>query len=381
MKKVMQILSYVVVVALSSAITLALFVPKAEAPSKLEELADLIDRVFIEESNRTEYEDAAAAAMVEALGDRWSYYIPADQYEAHQEQMNNAYVGIGVTILAEEGNGFLITKVTPGAPAEEAGLQAGDYIVGISGQDARNMTTQEAQGLVKGEKETPVTLTILREGEAFDREVTRREVQTPVAVLTMLEEKVGLVTIANFDARCARETIAAIESALEAGAEALIFDVRGNPGGYKDELVEILDYLLPEGPLFRSVDYRGKSSVDESDARCLEIPMAVLVNGDSYSAAEFFAAALAEYEAATVVGTQTSGKGHFQYTYELSDGSAVGLSVGRYTTPKDVNLDGVGITPDLVVEVDEETAFAIYAGTLPAEEDPQVLAALEVLGY
>ena len=140
--------------------------------------------------------------------------------------------------------------------------------------------------------------------------------------------------------------------------------------------MKLLDYLLPEGVLFRSEDYSGKEEVDKSDAKCLEMPMAVLVNEDSYSAAEFFAAAMAEYDWATVVGTQTVGKGYFQVTYMLSDGSAVGLSIGKYTTPEGVSLQEVGIVPEQVVEVDPETYYMIYAGMLPPEEDPQIQAAV-----
>ena len=155
--------------------------------------------------------------------------------------------------------------------------------------------------------------------------------------------------------------------------------MRNNPGGYKHELVRILDYLLPAGPLFRSEDYRGKVDVDESDAACLELPMAVLVNGDSYSAAEFFAAALSEYDAAIVVGEKTTGKGYFQSSFTLEDGSALNLSIGKYTTPNGVSLANVGLTPDVTVEVDEETSFLIYAGTLDPAEDPQIQAAIEIL--
>lgn len=210
--------------------------------------------------------------------------------------------------------------------------------------------------------------------------VTRMQVKTPVAVATLLEDDIGLVTISNFDSRCYDETIAAIEELLAQGAEALIFDVRYNPGGYKSELVEVLDYLLPEGPLFRSEDYQGNISVDKSDASCLDIPMAVLVNGESYSAAEFFAAALREYGVAVIVGEQTCGKGYFQQTYQLSDGSALGLSVGKYSTPNGVWLAEVGgLTPDIQVDVDDETEAAIYAATLDPAEDPQIQAAVEAL--
>ena len=381
MKYVKLILSYVLVALLASMVTMATFGgEEQEAYSKLEELENLIDVYFIGEADKDAMEDAAAAAMVDALGDRWSYYMTAQDYVAYQEQMNNAYVGIGITItLTEDDSGFEVIKVNEGGPADEAGVKAGDLIVEIEGHSTAGMTTSDGRDLVRGEENTQVALTVRRGDENLELSVTRKTVQTPVAEAQMLDDSIGLVSIYNFDERCAQETIASIEGLLDQGAEALIFDVRGNPGGYKKELVKILDYLLPEGPLFRSEDYNGKTFVDESDADCLEIPMAVLVDGDSYSAAEFFAAALDEYDAATVVGTQTCGKGYFQSTFRLKDGSAVGLSIGKYTTPNGVSLAGVGITPEIYVEVDEETAFLIYAGTLDPAEDPQIQAAVEAL--
>ena len=195
----------------------------------------------------------------------------------------------------------------------------------------------------------------------------------------MLDDNIGLVTIENFDDRCAEESIAAIETLLQQGAEKLIFDVRFNPGGFASELVELLDYLLPEGELFRTIRYDGEEYVDTSDTDCLDIPMAVLVNGSSYSAAEFFAAALQEYEAAVVVGEPTVGKGYCQTTYQLSDGSAVSLSIGKYFTPKGISLEAEGITPDVLELVEEEVAAQIYYGTLPPEEDPHIQAAIRVL--
>lgn len=382
MKKLQTVLSYVLVAVVSAAAALFLFggATADDGQTKLEQLADLIEERFIGESDRTQMEDAAAEAMIDSLGDQWSYYIPADEYEAHMETMNNAYVGIGITIMLQEGvTGFEVTRVNEGGPADEAGILPGDLIVGIEGQSVEGMDTQDARNLVRGEEGTQVRLEIRRGVQTLELAVTRRTVQTPVATSKLLSSGIGLVTITNFDARCAEETIAAIEALREEGATALIFDVRNNPGGYKHELVEVLDYLLPEGPLFRSEDYTGKVSVDESDADYLDMPMAVLVNGSSYSAAEFFAAALREYDAAVVVGERTVGKGYFQTTIRLNDGSAVGLSVGKYSTPNGVNLAGVGITPDIPAEVDEETAFAIYAGTQDPETDPQIQRAVEAL--
>lgn len=382
MKRIQQILSYILVAALASVTTLATvsYMNWNDQVSKLDQLSGLIEERFIGEADRTAYEDAAAAAMVNALGDEWSYYIPASQYQSHLETVQNAYVGIGITIVVmEDGTGFEVIKVNAGGPAEEAGMEPGDVIVAIEGTSCEGMTADEAKGIVRGEENTQVNLTIRRGTETIDLSVTRKAVLTPVATGNMLEGNIGLVTIVNFDDRCFDESKAAIEQLLDDGATALIFDVRNNPGGYKHELVKLLDYLLPEGPLFRSEDYRGHTEVDRSDANCLEIPMAVLVNGSSYSAAEFFAAALREYEAAIVVGQQTYGKGYFQTTIRLKDGSAVGLSIGKYTTPNGHSLAGVGITPDVPVEVDEKTDFRIYAGTMDPAQDPQIQAAVEAL--
>lgn len=385
MKKITQILSYVLVAALATVVTLTLTWPAetAVAPqqSKLDQLQALIEECFIGDVDTTAIEDAAADAMVNALGDRWSHYIPASQYGSYQEQMANAYVGIGITIqVKEENQGFVITQVNPNGPAFEVGLLAGDVIVGVEDTDVRGMVMDDVAVMVKGEEGTFVSITVEREGSPLTFSVERRKVLVTVATGTMLEGNIGYVRIVNFDSRCAEETNAIIDELLAEGAQALIFDVRNNPGGYARELVKVLDHLLPECEVFRTVDYAGKESVDYSDANCIgPIPMAVLVNSESYSAAEFFAAALRDYEMAVIVGDKTCGKGYFQYTYPLNDGSAVGLSVGEYFTPKGENLAGVGLTPDYPVEVDEETFMKIYAGTLDPMEDPQILKAIEVL--
>ncbi len=385
MRKFLTVMSYILVAVLATVTTLCVSSmagspAAAQKVDKLDQLADLIEERFIGEADRTAMEDAAAVAMVKSLGDRWSYYIPADQYQAHVETMQNAYVGVGITItVTEDSEGFQVIKVNDGGPADEAGMEPGDIIIAIDGQDVAGITTGEARNLARGKENTQVVLTVRRGMDILDLNVTRKRVLTPVAVPTMLDDHFGLISITNFDDRCAEETIAAIRSLMEQGADALIFDVRFNPGGYKHELVEVLDYLLPEGPLFRSEDYLGNVKVDESDKEFLDIPMAVLINGDSYSAAEFFAAALSEYEAAVIVGEPTTGKGYFQQTFQLADGSAVGLSVGKYTTPKGVSLANVGIIPDVVVEVDEETLWAIYAQTIDPNEDPQIQAAVDAL--
>lgn len=380
-KKVLILVSYLLVAVLASVSTLGLesWMEQSKQP-KLQQLEELILTRFIGEAEQEQLRDAAAEGMIESLDDRWSYYMSAGEFQTHMETANNAYVGIGITITVEEGTeGFSIMVVNENGPAAEAGLQVGDVIIAVEGTSTIGMEASGARDLVRGKEGTQVQITVLRDGQEQTFSVTRREVKTPVAEYEMLEEGIGLVSIVNFDSRCAEETVAAIETLLDQGAKKLIFDVRNNPGGYAKELVKVLDYLLPEGELFRTVDYAGKENVDMSDADCLDIPMAVLVNGDSYSAAEFFAAAMAEYDAAVVVGEKTSGKGHFQYTYELNDGSAVALSVGKYYTPGGVSLEGVGITPDVEVSVTEDQGAMIYYGTLDPREDPQIQAAVEAL--
>ena len=380
MKTFSRILSYTATALVACAVTLFLCAGKTPGVSKLDQVEYLIENRFIGEADMEKAEDAAASAMISSLGDRWSYYLSAQEYADHKEQTENAYVGIGVTITADENEeGFLVIDVQPGGSAHEAGILTGDIIVSAGGETAKGLTVSELRNLIRGPEGTTVELEILRESEILPFRLERRQILTEVVSFQMLDGDIGLIAIRNFDARCAQESIAAIEALREQGATALIFDVRNNPGGYATELVELLDYLLPEGELFRSVDYTGKEKVDYSGASYLDMPIAVVCNQDSYSAAEFFPAAIQEYGAGTVVGTPTCGKGYFQYTYELSDGSAVGLSSGKYFTPNGKSLADVGIQPDVLVEVDKETDLAIYYGTLEPQDDPQIMAAAEVL--
>lgn len=379
-----RILSYVLVALLSVTLTVAvmlgIFAFSSRNTAKLSVLERLITECFIGQVDQTAMEDAAAEAMVQALGDRWSYYIPAEEYQAYQEQMKNAYVGVGITISGQDtAQGILVLEVVAGGPAETAGMQVNDLIVKVDGQSVVGMTTAEIKPLIQGKAGTVVKIGLLRENEEITLDVTRQEIRQVVVKSQMLEDGIGLITIANFNSNCATETLAAIDALREQGAQKLIFDVRNNPGGYADELVKILDYLLPEGKLFTRVDYTGAEHTDMSDANCLEMPMAVLVNGSSYSAAEFFAAALDEYDAAVVVGEKTSGKGYYQSVFRLPDGSAVGLSIGKYYTPNGVSLADAGLTPEEFVEVDAETAALIRAGQLEASQDPQIQAAIQAL--
>ena len=348
--------------------------------AKAAEVQEIIETYFIDDYDEDTLADGAASGMVDATGDEWSYYLSADEVAAYEESMANAYVGVGITITEDaEAGGMRVEEVVSGGPAEEAGIRVGDLLLAVEGEDVLPLGIDGTRNLVRGEEGTHVNMHFSRNGSEYDVSVERRSIETPVVTGELLDENIGYIKIDNFDERSAAETIAFVKDLIGQGAEALLFDVRFNPGGYADELVKVLDYLLPEGDLFRSVDYAGREEVDTSDASCVELPMAVLVNEDSYSAAEFFAAALQEYEWATIVGSQTYGKGNFQTAFYLSDGSMVNLSIGKYYTPGGKSLSETGVTPDVVIDLDDEQYALLYYNALEQADDPQFQAAIDTL--
>ena len=396
---IVKALSYILVAALSCVVTIVLVLPTmkyynsyvplrepegkvAQGAEKLAELLNVIDTAYIGDADPTVMTDAAAAAMVEASGDRWSYYVSAAEMEEFSTMKENVFGGIGVSIVYQNADeGILIETVDPGGSAQKAGIHPGDIIIEAGGQSLIGMDPSTAASFIRGEIGTDVIIKVLRDGEELTFTVKRAKIEETVAAGVLLEGNVGYIVIQNFNDRCASETIACIEELIEQGATKLLFDVRFNSGGYVSELVDLLDYLLPEGDLFVSEDYTGVKQTDTSNPSCLRMPMAVLINAYTYSSAEFFAAVLEEYEWAFTVGEHTVGKGNYQITIPLSDGSAVSLSVGRYYTPiKGIWLEeSGGLAPTIEVEVDEETLAYIYAGLLDPMKDPQVLAALEGL--
>ena len=348
--------------------------------AKAAEVQEIIETYFIDDYDEDTLADGAASGMVDATGDEWSYYLSADGVSAYEESMANAYVGVGITITEDaEAGGMRVEEVVSGGPAEEAGIRVGDLLLAVEGEDVLPIGIDGTRNLVRGEEGTRVNMHFSRNGSEYDVSVERRSIETPVVTGELLDGSIGYVKIDNFDERSAAETIAFVKDLIGQGVKALLFDVRFNPGGYADELVRVLDYLLPEGDLFRSVDYAGREEVDTSDASCVELPMAVLVNEDSYSAAEFFAAALQEYEWATIVGSQTYGKGNFQTAFYLSDGSMVNLSIGKYYTPGGKSLSETGVTPDVVVDLDDEQYALLYYNALEQADDPQFQAAIDTL--
>ena len=340
----------------------------------------LINTQFVGEHDMGAATDQAMDALIEGLGDRWSYYMDAEGYAAQQESRSNSYVGIGVTVTYPEEGGLLIQSVAEGGPADQAGLTAGERITAVDGIELTGEDQQRATDLIKGEAGTQVTLTVeAAGGTTREVTVTRATVEEHPAEGELLADGTGLVTIKNFNSRCADETMAVVEDLMAQGAERLVFDVRNNGGGYVDELTALLDYLLPEGDIFRSETKAGTKRVVISDADCVDLPMAVLVNGSTYSAAELFAAQLQEMDRGVIVGEPTFGKGFSQQTFPLLYGGAINLSTARYYTGGGVCLIGTGLTLDREVTLTEEQSAALSSGTLAPEDDPQLQAAIALL--
>ena len=378
-KKVLIGFSYIATAMITCCLTI--FLIQRQIPStKLITLENLILDLFPNEVDLTEIEDAAADAMVAALGDRWSYYIPASEYDRLMESMENSYVGIGITLTdARETGSFRVQAVIPEGPADQAGMRKDDVIIEVEGESVEGLSLTDISARIKGEEGTQVSITVQRQEETLTLSVTRNRINTVVAKGNLLNGTIGYVRIENFVARSAEETLAVIEDLIAQGATKLILDVRCNSGGYEDELVKILDHLLPEGILVSNSDKAGKTETFESDEEFLDMPMVVLVNEDSYSAAELFAAVLREYDAARIVGSRTVGKGYYQNLFRLEDGSAVDLSVGRYFTSKGENLEGIGLIPDVEVAMDDADYEALCYGILAQDQDVQLQAAVELL--
>lgn len=351
----------------------------AQGLTLLEGLA-LINTRFVGEYEKDGVTDAAMSGMVAGLNDRWSYYLNPESYAANQERRQNQYVGIGVTVSYEDERGLLVTIVNEGGPAEKAGLQTGDIIISAEGTSLAGEARYEGVNLIQGEAGTPVSLGIMAaDGTERTVEVAREKLETNPVEYEMLDGNVGYIQVKNFYRRSADGVKAAVDDLVGQGAVSLVFDMRNNGGGYLDELTEMLDYLLPEGPIFRSRDRAGNEQVTNSDAHCIDLPMATLVNKSTYSAAEFFGAELQEWGVGVIVGEETTGKGYSQQTYPLPGGGGLGISTGAYFTGQGTSLIGTGVTLDQeCVLTDEENAL-LKAGKLPRGDDAPLQAAIKLL--
>lgn len=350
--------------------------------SVIAEAEEQIKTKFIGKYDTQAVEDAAIESMVSALGDRWSYYLSPEEYDSYEASVENAYVGIGITVQQDESQGKLqIKSVQDGGAAQKGGLQPGEWILAVNGVSLEGKTTREAKALISGEEGTDVTLTIQDPG-GTKREVvlTRSKITVIPVEYELLGQQTGYIKIENFDSTASQYAKEAVQVLMDQGAEGFVFDLRNNPGGLLKELLDLLDFLLPEGDTFISVSYTGEETVYHSDESCVNLPIAVLVNEETYSAAEFFAAIFQENGRGQVIGTQTCGKGYSQVPIRLSSGGAVVLSTAKYFTPNRVSLIGTGVVPDVVQTLTEEQNLALLRGELSKMEDPQLQTALMALG-
>lgn len=350
---------------------------RAEVYEKISEIDQIVRNNYLNEIDEDELINAIADGYMKGLDDTYAYYM--DQEEYNQYKMDNAgeLIGIGVTVTLDESGYIRIVDVTEGSPAEQAGLQVDDLITKVDDTDVLTEGYQESTNLIRGEEGTKVTLTIHRAQEELTMEVTRKLMETVTVTYRMIGED-GYIKISKFDSNTPRDFKAAVEDLQAQGATGLIFDVRNNPGGLLDSVAEVLDYLLPEGDIVSATDSKGNTEVlYTSDAECVNLPMVVICNGETASAAELFSAGLRDYQKAELVGVNTFGKGIMQTAYSLADGSAINFTTHYYNPPSGINFHGVGLKPDYEVQLTADQELRL--GELSDEEDSQLQKAISVL--
>ena len=348
------------------------------------EIKDIVEDQYIDEVSRQALGDYAAAAMVSGLADNWSYYMSADEYKTYQLNSANEYSGIGMSIMKQDDGNFQVVSVNADSPAGLAGLGAGDVITSVDGEDITSMSLDEARKLIRSKMNGKFTLGLGRKNSI---EVDCSSVYQSAVNYRLEKTEAGYVQILNFEAGSGEDAIAAVEDLLNQGAVALCIDLRGNPGGLDSEAAKFLDYLLPNGTLFIETNKQGKENVTTSDGMCIQLPMCVLVNAETFGEAEVCAAVLQEYQWATVLGEATTGKTRTQETIPLEDGSALRLSTGTYLTGNrtDISAKG-GVVPDLILYNSDASATGTTDGTVgestgvgASSNDEQLMQALKLL--
>ena len=350
-----------------------------ETVEKLDEIYQNINIYYYEDFEKTDLEESLYKGLVEGLNDPYSVYYTEEEYEDLMVSTTGTYYGIGAGLSQNLDTMVVtITKVYRGTPAEEAGLKNGDIILAVDEWDATSMEVSKLVQHIRGEAGTTVHMTIYREstGETLEFDVERRHVELPSIEGEMLEGGIGYIQITEFQSKTDEQFEEMLESFRTQGMNGLIVDVRANPGGLLSSVVNLCDYILPQGVVVYIEDTFGNKEEYNSDNRCIDIPMVVLIDENSASASEIFAAAMKDYQYATLVGKTTYGKGIVQNIIPLDDGDALKLTTAKYFTPNGNYIHEVGVSPD--VEIDYE-----YTGpedaTYDKQYDSQFLKAVEVM--
>ncbi|MFQ9933853.1 MAG: S41 family peptidase [Lachnospiraceae bacterium] len=351
-----------------------------EEIDKLQQIQAYIDNYSYYEQDRGKFIDGMYSSLLQSIDDDYAVYYNEESYSSLMETSSGTYSGIGCVVTQNMDNGqVIVVQPYKGSPAYEAGIAIGDIILKIDDIEITGMDLNEAVSYIKGEEGTTVNITYVHDGEEKTVEVERRTVEIPTVEYEMLENSIGYIKISDFDEITIEQFGNAIEELKEQGAKGFVFDVRSNPGGLYNAVVDMLDMLLPEGTLVYTEDKYGNRQTETSDEQCLDMPMAVLINGDSASASEIFAGALKDYDAAEIIGTKSFGKGIVQTVLPLGDGTGIKFTVASYFTPSGVCIHGIGIEPDQIVELpDDENAYDDN-GYLKEEYDTQLKAAVEYL--
>lgn len=333
-----------------------------EVLKKIQRLEDTIDEYFyLDEITDEELVEGIYKGMMEALNDPYSEYYTAAELTELLTQTEGIYYGIGAYVGMDVATGLpKISGVISGTPAEAAQLRANDIIYEVDEVSTNGLTLTEAVALIKGEEGTEVVLTIIREGESdyLEVPVIRSKVESPTVEFEMLDETMAYIQITEFDEVTVDQFAEALAEAKGSGMEGLILDLRANPGGSMGAVVDIARMLLPEGLIVYTEDKNGQRMEYKCDGkRQLEVPLVVLIDMNSASAAEILAGAIQDYGIGTLVGTTTYGKGIVQQILSFNDGSAVKITISSYFTPNGRNIHGVGIEPDITIEFDGETYY------------------------
>ena len=346
---------------------------------KLEYLEKMIDQDYLGEKDEDQLAEGMYAGLIYGLGDVYSRYYTAEEYEQETSSTDGSYVGIGISMEANKEGGVKIAECYEGGPGEIAGLEEGDVISAVDGEDITEMDTSEVASLIRDSGKDQVTLTIHREDEEKPIEITVeiRDVELHSVFGEMLDDETGYIHISEFTGVTPDQYLETFQSLEDQGMQKLVIDLRDNPGGLLDSVCNILNHVLPEGLIVYTEDKYGNRTEETSDGKDpLEIPLAVLVNENSASASEIFAGAVKDYGIGTIVGTTTYGKGVVQSVRQLADGSAVKLTVSNYFTPKGNNINKVGIQPNVEVKLSTEL---LNKKDITHEEDNQLQEALKVL--
>ena len=352
----------------------------ADTISKINELNAYINTYYYDDVDTADLQDGLYKGLLEGIGDKYSIYYNAKDYEAMQVSVTGQYYGIGAGLSQDKDTMVVtVTKIYEGTPSEEAGLLKDDIIISVDDTDATSLELTELVRQIRGEEGTTVHLEVYRPstGEYLSFDVERRDITLPSVSHKMLQDRIGYIHIDSFESETATQFEEAVSDLEKQGMEALVLDVRYNPGGLVTSVVKILDDILPEGVVVYTEDKNGnRQNYTSSGDTHLDYPMAVLINGDSASAAEILAGAIKDYEHGTLIGTTTYGKGIVQTNFPLEDGDAVKLTTAKYFTPNGNYIHGVGIEPDIELEYEYlDPEGEVYEETY----DNQIQKAIEIL--